>query len=235
MSPPAEDAIASGVSQPPVRRPRTPRRWILPAVISLFAAALVAVLIYGVMAQPSNSSIDAALSRGRSAPAPAFDLPVLSRGSPGGRFPLTVSQVLARRSLSLRALRGTPVVLNMWASWCLPCRQEAPTLEREWRTLGRPRAVLFLGLDTQDASVDALGFVRRYAIDYPNVHDAGDDVPRAYGATGVPETFFITARGRVVGHIIGLSDRRQLAEGIKAAVSGTVGGTTASGPRRALR
>lgn len=235
MSLSSEDALAPSADHPSEPPRRTRRRWLAPALIAAAAAALLILLVYGVMAQSPNSSIDDALSRGQSAPAPGFRLAVLSHGSLGGRFAPTVSQTLGRSWLSLRALRGTPVVLNIWASWCLPCQQEAPTLEAEWRSVGRPRGVLFLGLDMQDADLDAQQFIRHYAIDYPNIHDPGDDVARAYGATGVPETFFISARDRVVGHIIGVSDQRQLAGGIQAALTGSVAGTTAGGPQRSFR
>lgn len=82
--------------------------------------------------------------------------------------------------------------------------------------------MLFLGLDQQDVIGDARNFMRHYRIDYPNIRDPGNEVPRAYGATGVPETFFITARGRIVGDIPGESDSEQLAQGIHAALTGRV-------------
>lgn len=211
------------------------RGWLVPALIAAAASALVGLLAYGVLAQSPNRSIDAALGRGQSAPAPGFRLAMLSHGSLDGRFAPAVAHALAGRSLSLQELRGTPIVLNIWASWCVPCQQEASTLERAWRRLARARGVLFLGLDQQDADVDAQQFIRRYAIDYPNIHDPSNDVPRAYGATGVPETFFISARGRVVAHVIGVSDEQQLAGGIRAALTGTVGGTTAGGSQRGFR
>lgn len=235
MSLPTEDAVVPGADHQSAPPRRTRRRWLLPALIAAAAIALLVLLAYGVMAQSPNSSIEDALSRGQSVPAPGFRLAVLSRGSLGGRFAPAVSQALGGRSLSLQELRGTPVVLNMWASWCVPCQQEAPTLERAWRGLGRPRGVLFLGLDMQDADLDAQGFMHRYAIDYPNIHDPGNDVPQEYGATGVPETFFISAQGRVVGHVIGVSDQRQLAAGIQAALTGQVAGTAEGGPQRAFR
>jgi len=81
---------------------------------------------------------------------------------------------------------------------------DAPLLERVWRTLGRPRRTLFLGLDQQDVTGDALSFLRSYGVDYPSVRDPENDVPRSYGATGVPETFFISASGEVVDHVIGV-------------------------------
>ncbi|MGI8712208.1 MAG: TlpA family protein disulfide reductase, partial [Solirubrobacteraceae bacterium] len=122
----------------------------------------------------------------------------------------------ARASVAVAAARGA-VVLTIWASWCDPCRQEAPVLERGWRADGRPTGTLFVGLDQQDAGTDARAFVRSYGIDYLNVHDAGNDVPVRYGATGVPETFFISARGRVVDHVVGVISPGQLRAGIAAA------------------
>ncbi len=86
--------------------------------------------------------------------------------------------------------------------------------------------MLFLGLDQQDDPRDATAFIRRYRISYPNIHDHGNDVTASYGATGVPETFAITARGRIVAHIIGQSSARQLKAAIAAARSGHIKGTT---------
>jgi cytochrome c biogenesis protein CcmG/thiol:disulfide interchange protein DsbE len=127
------------------------------------------------------------------------------------------------------------VVLNIWASWCVPCQQEAPTLERSWREQARPHGVLFLGLDMQDVTTDAQSFMRHYAVDYPNIRDPTNDVARAYGATGVPETFFINARGRIVGHVIGVSSTQQLSAGIAAALSGQVHGARRGGEQRPLQ
>ena len=133
-------------------------------------------------------------------------------------------------------MRGVPIVLNIWASWCDPCRQEAPLLERTWRTDGRPRGTLFLGLDQQDATSDATTFMRQYAVDYPNLHDAGNDVPRNYGATGIPETYFIDARGDVVDHVIGIASAlQQLRAGILAARAGRPLGVRSGGARRPSR
>jgi len=115
--------------------------------------------------------------------------------------------VLDRPEVSLAELRGTPIVLNMWASWCVPCQQEAPTLGRAWRTEARPRGVLFLGLDQQDVISDARNFMRHYHIDYANIRDPENDVPRTYGATGVPEPCYSIAQGRFVGHSPGEGDR----------------------------
>ncbi|MHB1570152.1 MAG: TlpA family protein disulfide reductase [Solirubrobacteraceae bacterium] len=198
-------------------------------------ALLIALLAFGVLAQNPSSSIDGRLARGQAAPAPAFTLAVLQPGRLGAALTRHLAPALARGRVSLHDLSGVPVVLNIWASWCTPCRQEAPTLERTWRRLGRPGGTLFVGLDQQDAAPDARAFLRGYGIDYLNIHDAGNDVPRGYGATGVPETFFLSARGQVVDHLIGVASARELAAGIAAARSGRAitahtGGAHSSGP-----
>lgn len=198
-------------------------------------AGFIALLAFGLSAQSPNSTIDARLAQGQTAPAPAFDLSILQRGDPGHALQRQLAHAFSTNRLTLRDLRGTPVLLNIWASWCEPCRQEAPILERAWRELGRPHRVLFLGLDQQDATGDALSFLRSYGIDYPNVHDPGDDVPRSYGATGVPETFFISVTGQVVGHVIGVISPRQLREGLLAARTGIPAGVRTGGARRRSR
>ncbi len=104
-------------------------------------------------------------------------------------------------SLRLADLRGTPVVVNFWASWCPPCRQEAPLLERTWRAY-RARGVTFVGVDIWDSDADARRFLRDFAITYPNGPDPGA-VALDYGLTGIPETYFIDRDGQVVRKWIG--------------------------------
>jgi cytochrome c biogenesis protein CcmG/thiol:disulfide interchange protein DsbE len=128
----------------------------------------------------------------------------------------------------LAELRGVPVVFNLWASWCTPCREEAPLLERGWRRLG-PKGVLFLGLDIQDVRGDGEGFIRKHGATYPSIREPERDVANSYGATGIPETYFIDARGRVVAHVIGVVSDRQLAQGAAAAATGRVAGRSSGG------
>jgi cytochrome c biogenesis protein CcmG, thiol:disulfide interchange protein DsbE len=202
-------------------------RW----AIAVLAAAFVALLIYGLTTQGHSDRIDKALRSGKSIPAPGFTLEMLDRGNLPPRLRGTVGGVLGQDRLDLGDLRGTPVVLNMWASWCTPCRQEADRLERGWRSIG-PRGVLFLGLDIQDLRGDARTFARRYGLTYPSVRDAGRSTANRYGATGIPETFFIDRSGRVVGHVIGVVSDSQLRDGAFAARTGRVTGASEGGAFR---
>ena len=172
----------------------------------------IALLVYGLESRGPDDAIDGALTEGRAAKAPAFTLEVLDRGKIPPRLRGPLGGALADGRLSLAELRGTPVVLNLWASWCTPCREEAPRLQKGWERWG-PRGVAYLGLNIQDLRGDARGFAQRFGITHPSVRDARRGVADSYGATGIPETFFVDARGRVVGHVIGVVSERELAVG----------------------
>lgn len=227
--------MSDSTTNPSRAQSRMPLRWVLRGLTGTIPVGLLALLIYGVTVQSPSTTIDDSLSRGRPARAPSFNLATLQVGSLGPTLAPKLSGVFARKMVALGELRGTPVVLNFWASWCVPCQEEASTLERAWRTQARPRGALFLGLDMQDVTTDARAFVRHYAIDYPNVRDPTNDVARTYGVTGVPETFFISATGQIVGHIIGASSTAQLIAGTATALSGRVQGARRGGPQGALR
>jgi thiol-disulfide isomerase/thioredoxin len=199
-------------------------RWIVLALV----AAFLALLAYGLLSKGTDDRIDQALSSGRAASAPSFSLEVLDRGTLPGRLKRSIAPALADDHLSIAELKGVPVVLNLWASWCTPCRQEAARLEQGWRALG-PRGVLFLGLDIQDVRGDGEAFIRKYGATYPSVREPGREVANSYGATGIPETYFIDSRARVVAHVIGVVSKRQLAQGAVAAASGRVAGRSSGG------
>jgi cytochrome c biogenesis protein CcmG/thiol:disulfide interchange protein DsbE len=120
-------------------------------------------------------------------------------GAPAPDFTLSLFD---GRELSLADLRGSVVVVNFWASWCVPCRDEAPVLERVWRE-HEDQGVVFVGVNFRDVPAKAMAFIEEFDITYPNGLDPYNRVSRAYGITGVPETFLIARDGHVVEHYIG--------------------------------
>lgn len=105
-------------------------------------------------------------------------------------------------SVSLASLRGKPVVLNFWASWCIPCKSEAKALEQAW-TRYRSRGVVFVGVDFHDVTGDARRFVAAHDLTFPMVQDGSGDVTGRYGISQVPETYVLDRQGRVLSHLAG--------------------------------
>jgi cytochrome c biogenesis protein CcmG/thiol:disulfide interchange protein DsbE len=220
-----------------VARPKHGARMILarPSSIAILvlAAAFLALLGYGLTSSNPNDAIDSRLAEGRATTAPTFNLPVLQRGRLG-HLSDRVAPALADGSLSLREVRGIPVVLNFWASWCPPCRKETPALQMAWRSL-RQRGVLVLGLNMQDITSDAHKFLSEVRVSYPSARDRSDATAVKWGVVALPETFFIDRRGRVVAHVIGALSTKRLRAGVTAAQSGTPVGARSGGDRRPAR
>jgi cytochrome c biogenesis protein CcmG, thiol:disulfide interchange protein DsbE len=120
----------------------------------------------------------------------------------------TLERLDEEGELTLESLRGKAVVVNFWASWCAPCKDEAPHLEEVWRE-NRNRGVVVLGLDSKDFRKDANRFVRRFDWTFPVVFDGPGNVSERYGVTGYPETFVIDREGRVVDAIVGAVDSEE--------------------------
>ncbi len=159
------------------------RRFVLPGLVVCAAVALIALLAFGVAGQGTNTSIDSQLARGIRPAVPQANLALPVLGS-------------APSKESVSDLRGKVVVLNVFASWCDPCKAEAPILDRAQRLLSRHDGTV-LGVTYLDNSSDAEQFVRREHIDYPVVQDVDDNYVRSFGTTGVPETFVIDRQGRI--------------------------------------
>jgi cytochrome c biogenesis protein CcmG/thiol:disulfide interchange protein DsbE len=112
------------------------------------------------------------------------------------------------RDVRLADLRGQVVVLNFWGSWCIPCREEAPALERVWQAK-RDTDVQFVGVNVWEAETDALNFVREQRITYLNLLDPAGRLAIELGLTGIPETYFVSREGKLVRRWVGpITDER---------------------------
>jgi cytochrome c biogenesis protein CcmG/thiol:disulfide interchange protein DsbE len=119
------------------------------------------------------------------------------------------------QTLSLSQFRGKVVVINFWASWCIPCRQEANYFESTWRAY-KDRGVVFIGLNWVDTNKEALAFLDEFDITYYNGVDVGQKIAQAYRMQGIPETFFVDKAGSLQGVQIGVFQPGQLEEKIEA-------------------
>ncbi len=144
-------------------------------------ALLAGLLAYGLLAPAPESSGPRA--------APEFELPLLTGSG----------------SLSSEDLKGDPVVINFWASWCIPCREEMPAFERMWQKY-RDDGIHIVGVNIQDSAAGGREFVEELGITYPVVYDAESSLARELDVVGLPQTFFIDrnyefaaeSRGRVL-------------------------------------
>lgn len=209
----AAETIARESSRPLAR----PRRHPLIRLFQLLAlgavASLLGLLVWRVVASQRGPDLVKAIRHGERPQAPAFVLPIIWQS--GGTWPRRLRPLLTGDKLALASLRGYPVVLNFWASWCVPCKAEAPLLASSAEQ--HAGTVAFLGVDVQDLSSDARRFLRRYHARYPSVHDNGGATYDGYGLTGVPETYWLDARGRIVAHYAGQVSKTLLEDGIRQA------------------
>lgn len=133
---------------------------------------------------------------------------------------------LTDETVDLRSLRGNVVVVNLWGSWCAPCRQEAPVLAEQSK-LFADQAVRFIGVDVQDNRPAALAFERRYGISYPSIEDTDGRALLALAkhvpARAVPVTLILDGQGRVAGRIVGILDASTLSGLIASAGDGNLG------------
>ena len=177
-------------------------------------AGLLALFVWRVVTDDRGGQLVRELRAGKKVAAPQFTLPVVWEVAE--TWPEDARRALSDGRLSMAELRGHPVVINFWASWCVPCKNEAPRLAASARA--HAGKVAFLGIDVQDFASDARRFLRRSDPPYVSVHTGGGtgDVYDEYGLTGLPATYWLDRRGRIVARHAGEISRRQLENGIDA-------------------
>lgn len=157
-------------------------------VIQSLAVIVVLVLagVLGWRVVTSGGGVAAELDHGKVVPAPA----------------LTLRRLDAPGTFSLASLHGKVVAINFWASWCGPCRDEAPLLEQTWLE-NRAKGFVVVGVDANDYSGDARRFVRKHGLTYPIVLDPHGSTLGRWGVPGLPTTFVVDREGRVVAKVVG--------------------------------
>jgi len=160
-------------------------------------AALFVLLVWKVTRD--DSGISDQVARGEVVAAPDFTLDRLDREG----------------TLTLSDLDGKPRIVNFWASWCQPCKREAPLLEKTWQA-HRARGLVVIGVDVNDFSGDARRFAKRYGMTFPLVKDGDAQVAGEYGTQLLPETFFVDRRGKVVHQVLGELEQADVDEGVAA-------------------
>ena len=162
-------------------------RWIIvgAAVSLLLFSALVAVLVWGALNKESATGGSGATLPGKEAP------PFTLESFDGG-------------TLSLSDFEGQPVIINFWASWCVPCRQEAPALEAVWQSF-RDEGLVVIGINQprSDPEDQARAFLDEFGVSYPNVFDTQGFSGIDYGVSGIPVTFFVDREGIVERRFVG--------------------------------
>jgi cytochrome c biogenesis protein CcmG/thiol:disulfide interchange protein DsbE len=163
-------------------------------------AAVATVLVFGIRAARDSG------------PAPVTPAPARPESAP----PLAGEDPITGRRVSLAAYAGKPVVINVWASWCVGCNKEAVDLREFARA--HPEAQL-LGVDFDDSKAAARAFYRRWSWSHPSIFDPKGTLAAKLKLQGLPMTVFLNRRHQVVARIYGATDRAGFEEGLRKAAT----------------
>lgn len=162
--------------------------WLIVVILSLMTGYAGAWVVEAVQTQSLQAPIESA---------PDFELTRFDNG----------------QSLNLSELKGKGIVLNFWASWCVPCQNEMPALEKAWQRY-QDVGIVFVGVNLWDEKDNALAFLKEHAVTYPNGIDSQDQISSDYNIQGIPTTWFIAPDGTVVSKVMGPLDLEMLDEAI---------------------
>jgi cytochrome c biogenesis protein CcmG/thiol:disulfide interchange protein DsbE len=193
------ESIESTLAQSVVQKKKRTRRILIFCGVSLVNIVLLVLILTQLLTPAQQTVSDPLVGH----PAPGFSLTVLG-GLPG------------KSQLALADLRGRPVVLNFWASWCDPCQEEMPLLESTWKSLqAQNKDVVFVGIDFQESSATATSFLRQHGITYAMVLDANGAVANKYRIASLPDTFFINRGGTIVSKELQQLTAQMLTNGLQ--------------------
>ena len=177
-------------------RTATRHKVVSSLIVMCVAASLVAIaLVASGSGAPAGAAADPA--------APTFSLPVLGQSG---------------QKISLSDYAGRPLIVNFFASWCEPCQKETPLLATFYRS--EHGKVAIVGLDENDVLGSATSFTHKEGVSYPVGFDPGVTAASAYGVAGLPQTFFLDARHRIVDRVFGAVTLADIHRGIALATGG---------------
>ena len=127
----------------------------------------------------------------------------------GKKTPFFVAPKVGGQLISLEDYKERPLILNFWASWCPPCRDETPGMERVWRKY-KDEGVIILGINVQDGEKEAERYISEFGVTFSNALDLDGSITVDYGITGLPVTFFINKKGFVIGRWVGSISEEKL-------------------------
>ncbi|BCL82729.1 TlpA family protein disulfide reductase [Ktedonobacteria bacterium brp13] len=202
------DAFEQGTvesSSPTLPKRSRRRNMVVFTIVTLINVGLIALLWTQLMtpkASTATSSPDNTMITSGD-----VSSPLIGKQAPDFSLPLIDGSGAQKgQKLNLAAYKGKPVIVNFWASWCDPCKEETPLLQQQWVNSLQAKGVVLIGIDGGEPSSDGTKFLQQYGVTYPNVADSvaiGGSAGDAFGITARPESYFIDRDGKVVARWIG--------------------------------